>query len=437
MKFKLHGMVFSLLFALGLVFSFSIWGCGNGGDSQSTTAEDVALDPTNEQKVRDFLDHIVAFYKEGFENVGSDANSQHKALAIFGRQVRQPGPYHHGDVYIITINQQMRVVNHPKHPGLLGYGFNPDAGDSDVAGALKDLLDNSALEMTNCARYGGDNNDERVACATKIDSLLGQKTMVVGLHHAEDDGLFGPPDCPALGFELETSAEDVYNNGNPTEDDLKAYVKNVIGVTQKGMQDVTTEVILADLPAFLEILTRSAADPDFANPATQAVRVAFQRKLTVGFSERIACYGGGDFKHENIYIFIMSTDPDGTVLLNGNNSDLNGLNLLANDNKLLGDDKSIAGLFRNALTDGEDRDPVAGDSATVDYRWDDPLDPDDTNPNWFEDGLVPGTSQKTSYIEVANLFEDYIVSIPDVPSFNFGDAAPLLFIIGSGIYPEE
>ena len=52
-------------------------------------------------------------------------------------------------------------------------------------------------------------------------------------------------------------------------------------------------------------------------------------------------------------------------------------------------------------------------------------------------GLVPGTSQKTSYIEVANLFEDYIVSIPDVPSFNFGDAAPLLFIIGSGIYPEE
>ena len=53
-------------------------------------------------------------------------------------------------------------------------------------------------------------------------------------------------------------------------------------------------------------------------------------------------------------------------------------------------------------------------------------------------GLVPGTSQKTSYIEVANLFEDYIRPIPGSTSFiNFGDAAPLLFIIGSGIYPEE
>ena len=30
MKFKLHGMVFSLLFALGLVFSFSIWGAATG-----------------------------------------------------------------------------------------------------------------------------------------------------------------------------------------------------------------------------------------------------------------------------------------------------------------------------------------------------------------------------------------------------------------------
>ena len=395
------------LLGCGLVFSLSIEALGSHGNGQGIKAEDV--DPGDEPEMRMFLDHVVNYYNQVYaENTEGNVNSRSRALTIYARQLRQLGTYHHDDIYGIIINiQTMGVANHAKHPGLLGYKFNPD-----VAGALKALLDDSSLGMTNCERYG--QNDGRVACATRIVSLIGQVAVIVGIHHTEDDAPFELPDCPALGFELETSAEDVYDD--PTEDNLKAYVKGVIGVTQKEMQDVTGVVIRENLT-----LVQSA----FTDPA--AAR-ELQAKLSERFSERIACYGGGDFKHGNIYIFIMSTDPAGTVLLNGNNSDLNGLNLEANDNELPGDDKSIAGLFRNALTGGSG-EPQAGQSATTCYRWDDPDDPDDTIPNWFEMGSVPGSSPKTSYIEVADLFEGYTIGGQSLPS--------QLLIFGSGIYPED
>ena len=423
MKFKLNGVVFSLLFALGLVFSFSIEAVGSHGDGQGVEAEDV--DPGNQGQMEMFLDHIAGYHNQvNTESLGGDVNSRARAVTRFARDVRRSETYHHEDVYSIIINSQTNlVVNHAKYPELLGYGFNPDAQNSDVAGALKALLDNSGLGgMPHCERYG--QNDERVACATRIDTLIGQSTIVVGLHHTEDDGLFRPPDCPGFGFELETSAEEVYSN--PTEANLQAYVQGVIGVTQKGMQDITTGVINDDPAEFQQLLTLFVTDP--SAPETNAAAAAFQAKLNGRFSQRFACYGGGDFKHGNIYLFIMSTDPAGTVLLNGNNFDLNGLNLEADDNELPGDDKSIAGLFRNALTGGSG-EPQAGQSATVNYRWDDPDDPDDTIPGWFEMGLVPGSSPKTSYIEVGDLFEGYTVGGFPIP--------PQLLIFGSGIYPEE
>lgn len=411
MKFKLHGIVFSLVFALGLVFSFSIGGCGDG-DDQRIKAKDV--DPGNQEQMEMFLDHIVDYYDQVFtENMEGDANSRARAITLYARDIRQSETYHYGDIYSIIINSQtMRMVNHPKYPELLGYKFNLDAQNSDVVGTLKALLDNSVMRIPNCERYG--QNDERVACATRIQSLVGETTVVVGIHHAEGDDLFEPPDCPAFGFELETSAEDV--SGDPTEANLQAYVKGVIEVTQRAMQNVLGAVI-SENPA--------AAVAAFTDPAAA---IAFQSRLTQGFSERLACYGLGDFKHENIYIFIMSTDPVGTVLLNGNNSDLNGLNLEADDNELPGDDKSIAGLFRNALTGGSG-EPQAGQSATACYRWDDPSDPDDTIPNWFEMGSVPGSSPKVSYIEVADFFGGYTIAGRSVP--------PQLLIFGSGTYPED
>ena len=411
MKFKLRGVVFSLLFALGLVFSFSIEAGGSHGDGTGIAAGDV--DPGNQEQMEMFLDYIVDYHNDvNTENLGGDANSRSRALTIFARDMRRSETYHHEDVYGIIINHRTNfVVNHAKYPGLLGYKFNPDVGNSDVADALKDLLDESVVGMTNCERYG--QNDDRVACATRIESLIGDAVVIVGIHHAEDDAPFEAPDCPGFGFELQTSAEDVY--ADPTEANLEAYVKGVIGVTQKGMQDVTTAVVSENLQLALSAFTDPAAGREL------------QAKLSERFSQRIACYGLGDFKHGNIYIFIMSTDPAGTVLLNGDNSDLNGLNLQADDVNLPGDDKSIAGLFRIELTGGS-RNPQAGDSATVNYRWHDPLDPDDFLENWFERGSVPGSSPKTSYIEVADLFEGYDIAGQSLP--------PQLLIFGSGVYPD-
>ena len=281
MKFKLHGVVFSLLFALGFVFSFSIEASGSHGDGTGIAAGDV--DPGNEAQMRMFLDHIVDYYDQVFtESMEGDANSRARAVTLYARDIRRSETYHHGDIYAMVINSETtHVANHPKYPGLLGYKFNPDAQNSDVAGALKALLDNSVLGgMPHCERYG--QNDDRVACATRIESIVGQTTIIVGIHHAEDDDLFAPPDCPGFGFELETSAEDVYNN--PTEANLEAYVKGVIGVTQKEMQSVLGAVISEDPEAAVAAFT----DP--------AAAIAFQSRLTQGFSERVACYGLGGFQ---------------------------------------------------------------------------------------------------------------------------------------------
>ncbi len=59
MKFKTYGMILSLFFALGLVFSFGVEAYGSNGDSTGTTAEDVAADPGNEEKMRSFVERIV------------------------------------------------------------------------------------------------------------------------------------------------------------------------------------------------------------------------------------------------------------------------------------------------------------------------------------------------------------------------------------------
>ena len=175
---------------------------------------------------------------------------------------------------------------------------------------------------------------------------------------------------------------------------------------------------------------------DLADPAKQA-------EITMGVSTRLfdkaACLGSGDFKHGNIYAFIMDTDLEkSTVLFNGNNFDLNGANLELNDDSLPGDDKSIAGLFARAL-EGET-------SAYTNYRWDDPTTTDDDVPNFFRDRKVPGTSCKRSYIEVADLNElaaDAVAQIEAVAQLNLPASLldsffpPQPYIFGSGTYPGE
>ena len=404
MKFRIHGMVLSLFFALGLVFSFGMEASASHG-SEGIAAGDV--DPESEQDVTALLDHIVEYYNQEYQMHAGDDLALSRAIVIYGRQIRRDGgAYKDGDVYSMGINERGYVTNHAGYPGLFGYQFDPDAANSAVAGTLKALIDGSDVGMPMCENYG----QSRVACATKVESPAGKVTVIAGLHHAVNDDAFTLPDCSNFTLDT-TTAKDVYDY--PTNANLEAYVKGVISVSQELIKDITKAVFDEDLAAAI----MAATDPGAA--------AAFQQKVAQRLYDQAACFGSGDFKHGNIYTFIMSADPvASTVLLNGNNFDLNGTNLELDDDELDHEDKSISGLFNRALADGT--------SATVEYRWDNPeIDTDDVE-DFFMNRKVPGTSLKRSYIEVADindvLQQDSLLgnSVPEV-----------LYIFGSGTYPED
>ena len=321
------------------------------------------------------------------------------------------------------------ITNHARYPELIGYKVDPDAG-TPLADTLKALLDNSAIGTTNCENYG----QNRVACAAKVESdFTVDVTNIAGLHHEVDDAAFVEPDC--AGLTLGTTAEDVFND--PSDANLEAYVKDVIGAVQEDAAKITVEEIgkLADLNNLASLT--ALIDP--------AMLATILDNATTRIQERLFCFGSGDFKHGNIYVFVMGADlANSTVLVNGNNFDLNGANLELDDDLLSGE-KNIARLFNNALGGG-----AVGNNTYVDYHWDDPLDPDDDVPNFFENRKVPGTSPKTSYIEVADLNGQLFQAIADASSVldlatitgflatsTSPAFAPQLYIFGSGTYPEQ
>jgi len=421
MKFRIYGMVLGLVFALGLVFSFGIEASADHGDGTGVAAGDV--DPTVEAEVEAFLDHIIDYYNQVVAENISDPDALSREVVIYGRDIRMEGPYKNSEnnMYSMGINERGIVTNHAGYPNRFGWVFNSSASDSAVASTIQTLIANSGVGMTDCQQYGAEG---RVACAVKVSSPSGDVTVIAGLHHAEGDSAFDLPDCSA--FTLEPDAETVF--GDPSDANLEAYVKSVIGVSQQLIADITSDV-------FEEFIEGGGSLLDLqANPAEG-------EKLLEGVSARLfdkaACLGSGDFKHGNIYAFIMDANPDvSTVLFNGNNFDLNGAGLELNDDSLPGDDKSISGLFARALGAAE-----IGDNAYVNYRWDDPTTPDDDVENFFRDRKVPGTSCKTSYIEVADLnalTPDVLAELLNVPASliaSFFEPTPYIF--GSGTYPGD
>ena len=421
MKFKTYGIVLSLFFTLGLVFSFNIEPSRSQGDDTGITAEEVATDPGNREKMQSFVERIANRYNEIraplIGNLAENRAALVRQLTIFARDLRRDsadgGTYKHGDIYHIGVNDDGIVTNHAGHHVLIGYRVNRDAMGSAVAETLKVLLDPDmeADDSPVCQHY---ENNERVACASKVVSdFTSDVTNIVGLRHEAGDSAFIPPDCE--GLSLGTTAKAVYDD--PIDANLEAYVKDIIEAVQKDISRISQEEagkLIAQDPSLLQDLRRLAE--------------LSEAPITTRIQERLFCFGSEDkgFKHKNIYVFMMDADPaHSTVLFNGNNFDLNGSNLELRDEELDHEDQTIAGLFNRELAKAEEAGGV-GSSAYVDYRWDDPLDDNDNpNPNWFRERVVPGTSHKRSYIEVANLYAE----TPNAP--------PQLYIFGSGTYPEE
>ena len=85
----MYGMVLSLFFALGLVFSFGMEASASHGSEGIAAGGDV--DPTSEEDVTALLDHIVDYYNDvNAEHAGDDL-ALSRAIVIYGRQIRMDG----------------------------------------------------------------------------------------------------------------------------------------------------------------------------------------------------------------------------------------------------------------------------------------------------------------------------------------------------------
>lgn len=412
MDLRIKGVILGLFFVLGggLALYSGMDASATDGDDTGIVAEEVV--PTDRDSVSKFLDKIVHDYNEVYmENFDPDnLDVLIREVTLYNRAVRQEGDYKHGEVYSLSINNRSIVTNHARYPDLFGYRFDTGTADvagSDVAGTINSLIEgakNKMPGMNHCETYG---QAERVACARNVVDATGAPlTFIAGLHHDGDDTAFKEPVCP--GFDLMPSAEDVHED--PTNDEnLEAYVKEVIRVAQAQFARAFGAAVRAAIAT---------------GGSMEQIQLNTRLNTLTNLNDESACYRVGDLRHGNIYTFIMEAkEENAAVIINGNNFDLNGTNLDLDDDRLSGE-QNIAKLFSQKLGDVE-----VGSSTYVNYHWDDPTTEDDNVANFLENGKVPGTSCKRSYIEVAN-----ITAAVQAP---LGPLPPQLYIFGSGTYPGD
>ena len=403
-------------------------------DADDKKASDV--DVTSKADVEGFLSHVVEHYNSLSESSlkeRSEDSSTSRQFAPAARELRTNPVYKDLDrgMYVILINSGGTVLNHSAYPELFGYQFDIDSTkvENSPAEALQILITESTGGNTKCEDYEyGDKT--RWACGTRVNYGRFEDviTAVVGLHHEnkKDDGKlhennpFSEPDCPGF-LELKTTAKKVHMD--PTEANLKAFVRESIEslnhAVAKGMSDLVGK-----------------QTSDFLS--TEQKQLDFAEKIAVKLTSLAGCANVEEFKHENIYLFAMTATPEGTVFVNGNNADLNGLTLELEDGELDGDDKKIVTLFRNALIpqNRKEKKPKVGDSAIVEYRWSDPAkNGTDLIKNWLENNSVPGTTPKKSYIQVTDITSGIDEKIRKIPGLGQLLDGITLKIVGSGIYP--
>ena len=181
MKFRMYGMILSLFFVLGLVFSFSVETSASHGDNTGIAAGDV--DPTSKENVESFLGHVIGYYNQVFSENMSDPDALSRELVKYGRDIRREGTYKNSEknMYSMAINERGIVTNHARYPNLFGNEFDSSATGSAVASTIQSLIDDSGVGMTECKEdYDGKG---RVACAAKVNRPTANITVLAGLHH--------------------------------------------------------------------------------------------------------------------------------------------------------------------------------------------------------------------------------------------------------------
>lgn len=429
MKFKLRGMVFSVLFALGLVFSsisaFAHDAITGPHDGPATTASEAAAGDADDMK--NFLQHVLSHLND----------NSYLSFSEFRLALNEDGGvFRSGSLYVILLD--------PEDGQVLIHGADKSVEDRRLLSSkdteiedLKMLIEEAKADTNRegvCGEYTKD-GETRTSCAVlQTGRLLSNElnALIVGydvrgtdLRELEFEELPGS-DIPPLAV----SADQVETAGDleAQKEALRDFVHSAIDAYYidfliKGSCDFsgvsgfgTFDLAQLSRDQIKDLIPRIAS---FAGG--QASVLSLCNVLKASLYRPVMRSEEGDWKSGSVYVFAMDSDIDvQRVLFNGLDSQLEDKNLKLSDN---------GGRDVGKLIIDEVRMAEKGEGVFVEYCWDDPdYEGDevrDENGNPIP-GKAPGKSYKLSYV-VDSL--DYI-GLPPPPG------APK-YIFGSGIYPKE
>ena len=332
-------------------------------------AEDV--DRTDEDSMKRFVEHARIHLRSG--EVG-------RPLVTITLSPRGLGG--RDDLYVISIDSDNTVSAHEKYPQAQSAYLS--ALDS-IVGKVRENSEDIVCEQDEEGNY---------FCAAFF-LPQGATIVVIGFDHDLDDLDFSHLSCPYVtpgsGADKDKVAADQVTNED-TPENRERLEKYVI-----GMQDH----MLGELQkAFAAALGRGLNFQEASREANNRLR------------QLRPCWRIWPWKHGSIYVFIMQEEAGGIyrVVFNGNNPELENLDLHVKDE----DGVDIGKLISDEIGDPDE-------DGFVEYKWDDPLNPDDDvdvgDPD--EEGFrkVPGTSPKVSYVRSVEI-------------------SGIEFVFGSGFYPR-
>ncbi len=378
----------SLVCALALLLFLSAAPSANAHEDDheyNVTADNV--DVTNMESVRNFVLHAKAHWESITDP--NDNIEFERGLTV------DPGDWKNGEIYLMVIDENAVIYTQPHLPDAqngallsdLRYSTQSRRQERTVSPVVKTLIDGAETGI--CAT----NDEGRYSCAVKFMHPVWRTDLILvgGYHHSLDDVIFDPVVCPYFVSEI--------INEPP-------YFKQGINADKVTDSSTLKQFVNEFVKHFGEQVTQAGQNP------AQLARIR-------------NCWRTLPWKHEGIYLFIMT--EDGLVFFNGNTPALeNGTINLVDDNGCNVGNEIIR------VIDGQDREckdlgllpesPDTGNGgAFVEYLWDDPTDDIPADEASIAKGGTPGDVPKLSY--VAPFSDDNFLGGTKV-------------IIGSGFHPE-
>lgn len=380
----------SLVCALALLVFLSAAPSANAHDGDheySVTAGNV--DVTNMESVRSFVLNAKAHWESITDP--NDNIEFERGLTV------DPGDWKNGEIYLMVIDENAVIYTQPHLPDAqngallseLRYNRESRRQEKTISPVVQDLINEAeAAETGGCAT----NDEGQYSCAVKFMHPVWKTDLILvgGYHHSLDDIIFDPVVCPYFVSEI--------INEPP-------YFKQGINADKVTDSSTLKQFVGEFVKHFGEQVTQAGQDP------AQLARIR-------------NCWRTLPWKHEGIYLFIMT--EDGLVFFNGNTPALeNGTINLVDDNGCnVGNEiiRVINGQDRECKDLGllpENTDTENG-GGFVEYLWDDPADDIPPDAAAIAEGGTPGDVPKLSYVAPFN--DD-----------NFLGGTKI--IIGSGFHP--